>query len=94
MLYPVNIRRESAIDDNLTRAVLGILDTNENQKAAGASPPKFAPPSKVATRIMAKTTRTCQFWWLDRHTIPPNHSSCATMNTCGGDYPVLSSANF
>ena len=39
--YPVDIRRASEIDDNVTRAVLDALDTNENLKAAVSSPPKI-----------------------------------------------------
>jgi small-conductance mechanosensitive channel len=39
--YPVNIRRASEIDDNVTRAVLDALDANENLKTAVASPPKI-----------------------------------------------------
>ncbi len=39
--YPVDIRRASEIDENVTRAVLDVLDTNEALKAAVASPPKI-----------------------------------------------------
>jgi small-conductance mechanosensitive channel len=39
--YPVDIRRASEIDDNVTRAVLDALDTNESLKAAVSSPPKI-----------------------------------------------------
>jgi small-conductance mechanosensitive channel len=39
--YPVDIRRASEIDDNVTRAVLDALDANENLKIAVASPPKI-----------------------------------------------------
>jgi small-conductance mechanosensitive channel len=39
--YPVDIRRASEIDDNVTRAVLDALDTNENLKIAVSSPPKI-----------------------------------------------------
>jgi small-conductance mechanosensitive channel len=39
--YPVDIRRASEIDDNVTRAVLDALDTNENLKTAVVSPPKI-----------------------------------------------------
>jgi small-conductance mechanosensitive channel len=39
--YPVDIRRASEIDDNVTRAVLDALDANENLKTAVASPPKI-----------------------------------------------------
>jgi hypothetical protein len=39
--YPVDIRRASEIDENVTRAVLNILDANEALKAAVASPPKI-----------------------------------------------------
>jgi small-conductance mechanosensitive channel len=39
--YPVDIRRASEIDDNVTRAVLDALDANENLKTALASPPKI-----------------------------------------------------
>jgi len=39
--YPVDIRRASEIDDNVTRAVLDALDTNENLKTAVSSPPKI-----------------------------------------------------
>src|SRR5882724_708537 len=39
--YPVDIRRASEIDDNVTRAVLDALDINENLKTAVASPPKI-----------------------------------------------------
>ncbi len=39
--YPVDIRRASEIDDNVTRAVLDTLDTNADLKAAVAGPPKI-----------------------------------------------------
>jgi small-conductance mechanosensitive channel len=39
--YPVDIRRASEIDENVTRAVLDVLDTNEALKAAVASAPKI-----------------------------------------------------
>jgi small-conductance mechanosensitive channel len=39
--YPVDIRRASEIDDNVTRAVLDALDTNADLKAAVAGPPKI-----------------------------------------------------
>jgi small-conductance mechanosensitive channel len=39
--YPVDIRRASEIDDNVTRAVLDSLDTNADLKAAVAGPPKI-----------------------------------------------------
>jgi small-conductance mechanosensitive channel len=39
--YPVDIRRASEIDDNVTRAALEILDTNADLKAAVAGPPKI-----------------------------------------------------
>ncbi len=39
--YPVDIRRASEIDENVTRAVLNVLDTNAALKAAVASPPKI-----------------------------------------------------
>ena len=39
--YPVEIRRASEIDDNVTRAVLEALDTNEALKTAVAGPPKI-----------------------------------------------------
>jgi small-conductance mechanosensitive channel len=39
--YPVDIRRASEIDENVTRAVLDVLDTNEALKTAVASPPKI-----------------------------------------------------
>jgi small-conductance mechanosensitive channel len=39
--YPVDIRRASEIDENVTRAVLNVLDANEALKAAVASPPKI-----------------------------------------------------
>jgi small-conductance mechanosensitive channel len=39
--YPVDIRRASEIDDNVTRAVLDALDANETLKTAVASPPKI-----------------------------------------------------
>jgi hypothetical protein len=39
--YPVDIRRASEIDDNVTRAVLDSLDANADLKAAVAGSPKI-----------------------------------------------------
>ncbi|HTC90766.1 MAG TPA: hypothetical protein VK686_20825, partial [Bryobacteraceae bacterium] len=39
--YPVDIRRASEIDENVTRAVLNVLDANEALKTAVISPPKI-----------------------------------------------------